>query len=78
MINYYVPSTYRYTVYATSMYSNNMWVENQALEVQMWMQQGEDCKLAMSTVDYAQNYWDEFEEEYPEYIKAVLLADLDK
>jgi hypothetical protein len=34
--------------------------------------------VAMSAVNYAQNYWDEFEEEYLEYIKAVLLADSDK
>ncbi|KAJ7757828.1 hypothetical protein B0H14DRAFT_3511824 [Mycena olivaceomarginata] len=31
--------------------------------------------VEMSAVDYAQNYWDEFKEEYPEYVKAVLLAD---
>ncbi|KAJ7144023.1 hypothetical protein C8R44DRAFT_973763 [Mycena epipterygia] len=33
---------YRYTASATLIYSNNMWVENQALEAQMWMQQGAD------------------------------------
>jgi hypothetical protein len=31
--------------------------------------------VEMSAIDYAQNYWDEFKEEYPEYVKAVLLAD---
>ncbi|KAJ7930170.1 hypothetical protein B0H13DRAFT_1859002 [Mycena leptocephala] len=34
--------------------------------------------VAMSAVDYAQNHWDEFKEEYPEYVKAVLLADSDE
>jgi hypothetical protein len=43
-INYHVPSTYHYTVSAMLMYSNNVWVENQVLEVQMWMQQGADGK----------------------------------
>ncbi|KAJ7306174.1 hypothetical protein DFH08DRAFT_1054689, partial [Mycena albidolilacea] len=41
-INYHVPSTYHYTASTTSMYSDNMWVENPALEAQMWMQQGTD------------------------------------
>ncbi|KAJ7358533.1 hypothetical protein DFH08DRAFT_802352 [Mycena albidolilacea] len=76
-INYHiprtVPSTYCYTMSVMLMYSNNMWVGNQVLEAQMWMQQGADG----NAVDYAQNYWDEFKED-PEYIKAVLLADSDK
>jgi hypothetical protein len=33
-----------YTTASTLMYFNNIWVENQAFEAQMWMQQGADSK----------------------------------
>ncbi|KAJ7865921.1 hypothetical protein B0H14DRAFT_3442728 [Mycena olivaceomarginata] len=34
--------------------------------------------VSLSAADYAQKYWDEFKEEYPEYVKAVLLIDSDE
>ncbi|KAJ7347563.1 hypothetical protein DFH08DRAFT_809296 [Mycena albidolilacea] len=34
--------------------------------------------VSLSTVDYTQNYQDKFNEEYPEYAKAVLPTDLDE
>jgi hypothetical protein len=42
--DHHVPSTNRYTTSATLMYPDNIWVENQALDAQMWMQQGADGK----------------------------------
>ncbi|KAJ6494463.1 hypothetical protein C8R45DRAFT_1072991 [Mycena sanguinolenta] len=40
--DHHVPLTNCYTVASALMYSNNIWVENQAPKVQMWMQQGAD------------------------------------